>query len=42
MKLSDFNAILKTSKEEFFDKRRKVNDYEFKEGGNEMFIFTCM
>lgn len=41
MKLSDFNAILKTSKEEIFDKRRTINDFGAKESGRELFIFTC-
>lgn len=42
MKLSDFNALLKTSKEEIFDQKTKIVDYESsKKGESELFIFTC-
>lgn len=37
MKLSDFNAILKTSNEEILDKRRKFIDNR----DREIFTFTC-
>lgn len=40
MKLSDFNAILKTSSEELFDKRRLLIDSESKYNSKE-FLFTC-